>query len=373
MSTDLKTPTLETPTEQRAEAHFDSQGSTPVRRIMLEAFGLAVAVVAAVVTYALFIAHPGPHTPLNDFLATFAHGNAAIWPMQLVWYAAAVAMVGLALWPIRRSSQLICLLAAVYCVWIGIAYFAVLFSGTAVAWVSGLWAAAFILEGILLLVSGVVRRDLVIRPRSDLTTAVGGVFIGYALIGYPLLGMLGGHPLSTLPVFGLSPCATVIFYFGLLMWARPPVPLYLLLVPLAWALSAAPGAMATGVVPDFALVPAGVITAVVILWRDRISTWQTVVAGLLLALMIAWSGHDDVQVMTALVLVAVTLALTVIGDRQRLRARARRRTHYRIGSRIHRVSPASGTGYPTTGRAGGEHAGGADRERCRGLPQKDGG
>ena len=27
----------------------------------------------------------------------FARGNAAIWPMQLVWYVSAVAMVGLAL------------------------------------------------------------------------------------------------------------------------------------------------------------------------------------------------------------------------------------------------------------------------------------
>jgi hypothetical protein len=185
-----------------------------------------------------------------------------------------------------------------------------------VAWVNGLWVAAFILEGILLLVSGVVRHDLVIRPRSDLPSVLGGVLIGYALIAYPLLGMLGGHPLATLPVFGLSPCATVIFYFGLLLWAWPPVPLYLLLVPLAWALSAAPGAMATGVVSAFALIPAGVITAVVIVWRDQTSAWQTLVAGLVLALVIAWSGHDDVPVLTALVLVAVTLALTVLGDWQ---------------------------------------------------------
>ena len=36
---------------------------------------------------------------------------------------------------------------------------------------------------------------------------------------------------------GLSaPCVTVAVFFGLLLWARPPVPKYLRLVPLAWSL-----------------------------------------------------------------------------------------------------------------------------------------
>lgn len=85
-----------------------------------------------------------------------------------------------------------------------------------------------------------LRADLVIRPRRDLASVLGAVVIAYALLAYPAIEMLAGHPLSTLPVFGLSPCATVIFFFGLLLWARPPAPKYLLLLPLAWALNAAP-------------------------------------------------------------------------------------------------------------------------------------
>ncbi len=50
-----------------------------------------------------------------------------------------------------------------------------------------------------------------------------------------------------------------------------------------------------------------------IIWRDRASgpAWQTVTAGLLFALMIAWSGHDNVLIGIAVVLVAVTLAQAV--------------------------------------------------------------
>ncbi len=41
---------------------------------------------------------------------------------------------------------------------------------------------------------------------------------------------------------------------------------------------------------------------------------------MLLALMIALSGHDDLLIGTALVLVAVTFALTIWADAQRLQA-----------------------------------------------------
>jgi hypothetical protein len=56
-----------------------------------------------------------------------------------------------------------------------------------------------------------------------------------------------------------------------------------------------------------------VITAGLIIWRDRASgpAWHTVTAGLLFALMIAWSGHDDVLIGVAIVLLVVMLALGI--------------------------------------------------------------
>jgi hypothetical protein len=57
------------------------------------------------------------------------------------------------------------------------------------------------------------------------------------------------------------------------------------------------------------------ITAGLIIWRDRASSpaWQSVTAGLLLALMIAWSGHEDVLMGLAVILVGLTLAQTING------------------------------------------------------------
>ena len=54
-----------------------------------------------------------------------------------------------------------------------------------------------------------------------------------------------------------------------------------------------------------------------IIWRDHASSaaWQSVTAWPLFALMIAWSGHEDVLMGVAVVLVAVTLA-QAIGHRR---------------------------------------------------------
>ena len=59
------------------------------------------------------------------------------------------------------------------------------------------------------------------------------------------------------------------------------------------------------------------ITAGWIIWRDRASgpAWQTVTAGLLFALMIAWPGHNNVLIGLAVVLLAVMLARAIPGHR----------------------------------------------------------
>jgi hypothetical protein len=320
------------------------QGTTSARQLSIELIGLAAMVVASIVMYLLFFVHPVAHEPLNVFLTTiFGRGNAAIWPMQLVWYASAVAMIGLAFWSSRRASQLICLLAAAYFAWVGIVFFGVIDSDMGVldgviklAW---LWAAIFILEALLFLVAGIVRRDLVFAPLWNLSSVLGALIMFYALVAYPIIGLLSGHPLHALPMFGLAPCPTTIFFFGLLLWAQPPAPKYLLLLPLAWALEATPGNIAMGHAADFGMALVGVITVGLIIWRDRTSSWQTVVGGVLLAVMIAFTSHDDLMIGTALILTAVTLVQTIRGDTELdaefpIRGLDRRRIHQRCGATI---------------------------------------
>jgi hypothetical protein len=80
--------------------------------------------------------------------------------------------------------------------------------------------------------------------------------------------------------------------------------------------------MAGGVAADYGMLVVAVTTTGLIIWRDLASApaWQTVTAGLLLALLIAWSGHDTVQIGAAVVLVIVTLAQALTGRPRPLHA-----------------------------------------------------
>jgi len=69
------------------------------RKGLAEGAAVAAAAVAVAVTYGIYAVHPWQEsTPLNQFLAAFGRADTAAWPMQIVWYLAALAMVGLALW-----------------------------------------------------------------------------------------------------------------------------------------------------------------------------------------------------------------------------------------------------------------------------------
>jgi hypothetical protein len=46
-----------------------------------------------------------PIDPVEQFFSIFAQANAAVWPMQLVWYAAAIAAVVLAIRSVRAARS----------------------------------------------------------------------------------------------------------------------------------------------------------------------------------------------------------------------------------------------------------------------------
>jgi len=171
------------------------------RKEWAEGTGLATALLALLITYGLFVLYPWPHTTLNEFLAMFGRKQRRSLARSdhLVRGCAGDSRT-CAPGGARRSSQLVCLLTAAIFAWIGIADFAWLNPGMNLSWA---WAAVFSLQAVLLLVAGVARSDLVIRPRRDLASLLGAAFIGYALIVYPVIALLGGHPLRTVPAFGV--------------------------------------------------------------------------------------------------------------------------------------------------------------------------
>jgi hypothetical protein len=93
--------------------------------------------------------------------------------------------------------------------------------------------------------------------------------IVYAMIVYPVLGALLGHGYPRSPSFGVAPCPTTIFTFGLLLLTNAKVPKSLVVIPFLWSLLGISASYQLGIREDIGLLVAGVLSVGLLFWRDR--------------------------------------------------------------------------------------------------------
>lgn len=200
---------------------------------------------------------------VEQFLAVFAQYNQAVWPMQAVLVLAASAAIGVAF---TQANRVVAFLLAGLWWWTGDVYHWLFFSRVnRAAWLFGL---LFMTQGALFFLLGVVRKELRFQVRGDARGILGGLFIVYALLLYPMLGQMLGHVYPAAPTFG-APCPVMIFTFGRLLWLEGKVKWWLLVIPLLWSLLGMSAAVSLGMREDFALPLAGLITVALIVQRNR--------------------------------------------------------------------------------------------------------
>jgi hypothetical protein len=102
--------------------------------------------------------------------------------------------------------------------------------------------------------------------RPGVSDAPALLLVTYALIAYPAINALTGHVYPRTPTFGL-PCPTTIFTLGLLLLARRPVGAGLFVVPIFWSAIGTYAALRLGVVADYGLPAAVLVTTAVLLAR----------------------------------------------------------------------------------------------------------
>lgn len=201
----------------------------------------------------------------EQFLAVFERYNLAIWPLQIVAYALGLVAVALAVRPVWVSDRIICAILAFSWLWMGavyhLAYFSVI-NGAAIA-----FGALFIVQGVLWLLVGVVRPRLAFRVKFGASSMLGGLLILYAMVAYPIIGSLLGHGYPRSPSFGVAPCPTTIFTFGLLLWTRVRVPICLLVIPLLWSAIGFSAALTLGIYEDIGLPIAALSGTALLLWH----------------------------------------------------------------------------------------------------------
>jgi len=196
----------------------------------------------------------------QQFLAVFAAYNAAIWPAQIGAYALGLfALAALFMPHPLRERAILAFLAAMWA-WNGLVYHLAFFAPINSAAYG--FAALFVLQAMLFASYSLKLNDMRFVVGGGWQSIVALAFIVYALLIYPVLGVIAGHGLMRGPLFGVAPCPTTIFTIGLLLLGHGRSVRWLAAIPLAWAAIGTSAAVLLGIPEDFGLGVAGAMLAV---------------------------------------------------------------------------------------------------------------
>jgi Family of unknown function (DUF6064) len=198
--------------------------------------------------------------------------NRAVWPVQVVTYVLALALVWIAIRPryggYRRVAHGLAgaALAAAWA-WTGVAFHFRYFAS--INFLAPVYGALFVVQALLLAWTAAIRGRIVPRVQSDLFGWAGLGLVGYAIGGYPLIAEVAGEGLESARVVGLAPGPTAVFTLGVLLLAEGRTPLHLTAVPVLWSLIAGVTAWELAVVEDVALPLIGLGTLALIVWKNQ--------------------------------------------------------------------------------------------------------
>jgi len=195
-----------------------------------------------------------------------ARFNTGWWPMHLVMYALAFASIYFAIRKTRWSAKVVTGILVFFWIWVGTVFNLLCFSRLYP--MAYIFVVLYYLEGIILTWVGFVGKKLSYSVKADLFGVTGAIMIIYALIGYPLIGYVTGRGPDHLLYTGMMPCPTAIFTLGLLLWAEKPIPKIVFVIPVVYALTGFVPVI-LGIVEDIGLIAGGILTAILLLYRDR--------------------------------------------------------------------------------------------------------
>ena len=199
--------------------------------------------------------------------SSFEQYNRALWPLPVVAPALALAIVGLALRPVRHGDRAIGMLLALAWLWVGVGYHILHFA--ALDFAAPAYGAFFVVQGLLLGWSALVRNGLAVRFTGDLFGWCGLALALAAALAWPLADGLWSPGWPSVRVVGLAPGPTAVFTLGMLLLGAGRTPLHLALIPLLWTLIAGATAWILSIPQDLALPVVGIGAIVLILWKNR--------------------------------------------------------------------------------------------------------
>ena len=207
---------------------------------------------------------------IDEFLNLLETYNLKIWPLQIIAFIIGFIAVIFAFKKTQFSSKVILACLSLFWIWNGVV-FCLLFWAT-IYKLAYIFAIFCFLQGILFILA-LFRSDFEIHFRPGLRSIIGIVFIVYAIIGYQVFGYFIGHDYPQFFPFGLVPCPTTIFTFGLFLMTERKFSRFYLIIPI---IVASGGFMVVpqGILEDIGLILAGIIGTYLVLKRDKSSLFS---------------------------------------------------------------------------------------------------
>lgn len=199
---------------------------------------------------------------VEQFYAVFTAYNTTLWPAQIALLVLALAAIGLAMFPRRRSGIVVSAILSLLWTWLSLAYHLAFF--TAISPPAYAFAAVSLAGACVFFWNGVVRRELEFRWAPGSRSAVGVCLVVFALVAYPAWTYFAGHRYPAFPTFGL-PCPTAIFTIGMLAFLKAPYPRSPFVVPVLWSFVGGQAAFLLNVPADYGLAVAGLVGIVLML------------------------------------------------------------------------------------------------------------
>ena len=203
----------------------------------------------------------------ETLLRLHAHYNAAIWPGQIAAFALGLIAIWLVLKPSRNSARLVAAILAVFWLWTGIVFHIRFFA--AINWTAWAYGALFVLQGLLLSWSGVLRGNMKFRVAAHTIDRIGLGFALFAATLYPMVGWSLGREWTEAAAFGVTPGPLTLFTLGILILGTPRSRPGLFVVPVVWCLIAGTTAWALNMRADLLLLIAGPVGFVLAFRKNR--------------------------------------------------------------------------------------------------------
>lgn len=202
---------------------------------------------------------------LDEFLDVLGTYNLKIWPLQIIAFILGLIAVISAFSRNKLSGKVILTILSLFWLWNG-AVFCFLF-WTTVYRLAYIFAAVCFIQGLFFIVA-LFRSDIEVYFRPDWKSILGIIFIAYSMVGYQVFGYFLGHVYPQFFPFGLVPCPTAIFTFGLFLMTVRKIPVFYLIIPIILATG---GFMVIpmGILEDIGLILAGIFGVFLLFKRNK--------------------------------------------------------------------------------------------------------